>query len=109
MMLKFKVDENLPTEAAGLLAGAGHDAVTVRDQRRGRKRVRNYFLQKLLGGASFTCQKIVPTPFSPLTYFTLAIDRNIGTVKAPFCVCVFLPSSPAGRLSSFSSICRRDA
>jgi len=33
MMLKFKVDENLPTEAAELLAGAGHDAVTVRDQR----------------------------------------------------------------------------
>ena len=33
MMLKFKVDENLPTEAAELLTGAGHDAVTVRDQR----------------------------------------------------------------------------
>ena len=33
MMLKFKVDENLPTEAAALLAGAGHDAGTVRDQR----------------------------------------------------------------------------
>ena len=32
-MLTFKVDENLPTEAAGLLAGAGHDAVTVGDQR----------------------------------------------------------------------------
>jgi predicted nuclease of predicted toxin-antitoxin system len=33
MMLKFKVDENLPTEAAELLAGAGHDAVTVGEQR----------------------------------------------------------------------------
>jgi predicted nuclease of predicted toxin-antitoxin system len=33
MMLKFKVDENLPKEAAGLLAGAGHDALTIRDQR----------------------------------------------------------------------------
>ena len=33
MMLKFKVDENLPTEAAELLARAGHDAVTVHDQR----------------------------------------------------------------------------
>lgn len=33
MMLKFKVDENLPTEAAELLASAGHDAVTVHDQR----------------------------------------------------------------------------
>ena len=32
-MLKFKVDENLPTEAAGLLVGAGYDAVTVGDQR----------------------------------------------------------------------------
>jgi len=32
-MLKFKVDENLPTEAAELLASAGHDAVTVMDQR----------------------------------------------------------------------------
>jgi predicted nuclease of predicted toxin-antitoxin system len=32
MMLKFKVDENLPTEAAELLAEAGHDAVTVKDQ-----------------------------------------------------------------------------
>ena len=31
-MLKFKVDENLPLEAAQLLAGAGHDAVTVADQ-----------------------------------------------------------------------------
>ena len=33
MMFKFKVDENLPTEAAELLTSAGHDAVTVRDQR----------------------------------------------------------------------------
>jgi hypothetical protein len=32
MMLKFKVDENLPTEAAELLASVGHDAMTVRDQ-----------------------------------------------------------------------------
>jgi predicted nuclease of predicted toxin-antitoxin system len=32
-MAKFKVDENLPTEAAELLASAGHDAVTVGDQR----------------------------------------------------------------------------
>ena len=31
-MLKFKVDENLPGEAAGLLASAGHDAVTVMGQ-----------------------------------------------------------------------------
>jgi predicted nuclease of predicted toxin-antitoxin system len=32
-MPKFKVDENLPTEAAELLAGAGHDAVTVGERR----------------------------------------------------------------------------
>jgi len=32
-MVKFKVDENLPTEASELLAGAGHDAVTIHDQR----------------------------------------------------------------------------
>ena len=32
-MAKFKVDENLPTEVAELLASAGHDAVTVGDQR----------------------------------------------------------------------------
>lgn len=32
-MPKIKVDENLPGEAAELLAGAGHDAVTVSDQR----------------------------------------------------------------------------
>jgi predicted nuclease of predicted toxin-antitoxin system len=32
-MLKFKVDENLPTEAAELLVVAGYDAVTVSDQR----------------------------------------------------------------------------
>lgn len=31
-MLKFKVDENLPVEAAALLRDAGHDAVTVDDQ-----------------------------------------------------------------------------
>jgi predicted nuclease of predicted toxin-antitoxin system len=31
-MLKFKVDENLPVEAAHLLASGGYDAVTVRDQ-----------------------------------------------------------------------------
>ena len=30
-MYKFKVDENLPAEAAELLAGAGHDAATVFD------------------------------------------------------------------------------
>ena len=32
-MANFKVDENLPTEAAELLASAGHDAATVGDQR----------------------------------------------------------------------------
>ena len=32
-MFKFKVDENLPTEVAELLAHAGHDAMTVGDQR----------------------------------------------------------------------------
>jgi predicted nuclease of predicted toxin-antitoxin system len=31
-MPAFKVDENLPTEAAELLVSAGHDAVTVGDQ-----------------------------------------------------------------------------
>jgi predicted nuclease of predicted toxin-antitoxin system len=31
-MHKFKVDENLPIEVAELLAGAGHDALTVHDQ-----------------------------------------------------------------------------
>jgi predicted nuclease of predicted toxin-antitoxin system len=33
--VRFKIDENLPTEAADLLRGAGHDAVTVLDQRLG--------------------------------------------------------------------------
>ncbi len=32
-MLKFKVNENLPIEAATLFASAGHDVVTVGDQR----------------------------------------------------------------------------
>lgn len=32
-MLKFKVDENLPIEAAELLADAEHDSLTVHDQR----------------------------------------------------------------------------
>jgi predicted nuclease of predicted toxin-antitoxin system len=30
--MKFKIDENLPVEAAQLLQGVGHDAVTVYDQ-----------------------------------------------------------------------------
>ncbi|MDD5306618.1 MAG: DUF5615 family PIN-like protein [Deltaproteobacteria bacterium] len=30
--MKFKIDENLPTDAAQLLRAAGHDAVTVGDQ-----------------------------------------------------------------------------
>ena len=34
-MQKFKLDENLPAEIATLLAGAGHDAVTVPQQRLG--------------------------------------------------------------------------
>ena len=34
-MLKIKVDENLPAEAAMLLSAAGHDALTVLDQRLG--------------------------------------------------------------------------
>jgi predicted nuclease of predicted toxin-antitoxin system len=34
-MLKFKVDENMPSEAAALLVAAGHDALTVRDQQLG--------------------------------------------------------------------------
>ena len=33
--MKFKIDENLPTEAADLLRSAGHDAVTVGEQRLG--------------------------------------------------------------------------
>lgn len=32
-MPKFKVDENLPAEAADVLTSAGHDAVTIGDQR----------------------------------------------------------------------------
>ena len=32
MTLKFKLDENLPTEAAEVLRSAGHDSVTVLDQ-----------------------------------------------------------------------------
>ena len=32
-MLKFKIDENLPAEAAELLAKEGYDAVTVADQK----------------------------------------------------------------------------
>ncbi len=31
--MRFKLDENLPNEMAGLFAEAGHDAVTVVDQR----------------------------------------------------------------------------
>lgn len=34
-MLRFKVDENLPTEVAMLLRDAGYDAVTVVDQKMG--------------------------------------------------------------------------
>ncbi|MEX0613743.1 MAG: DUF5615 family PIN-like protein [Pirellulales bacterium] len=34
-MLKFKVDENLPTEAASILTAAGHDALTAPDQKLG--------------------------------------------------------------------------
>jgi predicted nuclease of predicted toxin-antitoxin system len=34
-MLHFKVDENLPTDVAALLTGAGHDAVTVVEQQLG--------------------------------------------------------------------------
>jgi hypothetical protein len=30
--MKFKVDENLPQEVAGILRGSGHDAVSVFDQ-----------------------------------------------------------------------------
>ncbi len=33
--MKFKTDENLPTEAAGLLRAAGYDAVTIGDERLG--------------------------------------------------------------------------
>jgi predicted nuclease of predicted toxin-antitoxin system len=33
MMLKFKIDENLPVEAASLLSDAGYDAATVHEQR----------------------------------------------------------------------------
>ena len=30
--MRFKIDENLPTEAAQLLSDAGHDALTIHDQ-----------------------------------------------------------------------------
>jgi len=32
--MRFKVDENLPDEAATMLSAAGHDALTVRDEGR---------------------------------------------------------------------------
>lgn len=35
--MKFKVDENMPAEVAGLLVHAGHDALTVPDQQLGGK------------------------------------------------------------------------
>ena len=35
--MKFKLDENIPVEAAALLREAGHDAVTVLDQNMGGK------------------------------------------------------------------------
>jgi len=34
-MVKFKIDENLPTEVAALLADAGYDAMTVPEQHLG--------------------------------------------------------------------------
>ena len=34
-MLKLKVDENLPVEATAILASAGHDVLTVLDQKLG--------------------------------------------------------------------------
>ncbi|MEM0963950.1 MAG: DUF5615 family PIN-like protein [Bacteroidota bacterium] len=33
--MRFKLDENLPSDAAGVFRGAGHDAVTVLDQAMG--------------------------------------------------------------------------
>lgn len=35
MTMKFKLDENLPVEAAALLREAGHDALTILDQQMG--------------------------------------------------------------------------
>jgi predicted nuclease of predicted toxin-antitoxin system len=34
-MLKFKIDENMPAEAADVLAAGGHDAMTVPQERMG--------------------------------------------------------------------------
>lgn len=31
--MRFKIDENLPAESAGVLCDAGHDALTIHDQR----------------------------------------------------------------------------
>ena len=36
-MLRFKVDENMPSEAAEMLTAAGYDAMTVPDQKLGGK------------------------------------------------------------------------
>jgi predicted nuclease of predicted toxin-antitoxin system len=41
--MKFKLDENLPGEGAQILRSAGHDAVTVFDQRLGGKPDREIF------------------------------------------------------------------
>ena len=38
-------------------------------------------------------------------HFFFAMERNIGTVSAPFCVCVCFPSSLTGKLFKRSSIC----
>ena len=37
--MRFKIDENLPVEAAELLRQAGHDAVTVLEQHLGGRHV----------------------------------------------------------------------
>lgn len=33
--MRFKIDENMPVEAASILTDAGHDALTIHDQRMG--------------------------------------------------------------------------
>jgi predicted nuclease of predicted toxin-antitoxin system len=77
-MAKFKLDENLPTDAVALLRGAGHDVATVVDQQLGGtpdQDVASALVREKLAFLSLDLDFANIRAFPPANYYGLIVFR----------------------------------
>jgi uncharacterized protein DUF5615 len=86
--MKFKIDENLPIEAAALLREAGHDALTVHDQNlRGALKIvaqsGTLNSPSRLGMASSNCELVGDCGFFTFTILEKLLFAQMVTSRRP--------------------------